>query len=280
MHAINYVPYGADTSRGPSQSLWKDLPRDIMWNPNVGMHFFDDFLDFGLPGTQTTEINLGRYKVYNTGSGTVMSDVMPNDASGNRLGAGGIISMLCDTDGDQSVIGTHACPYTLTSTSGKLWFEARIATTSIATNMTQIFIGLGNNSETTFGAAIPLANADATGTAVSLFGFTRLEDGLGAINTSYSDKATSWTHVETSAGAIEANTWLKVGFTFDPTAGSKAVEYYFNGVKRTTALSATTLAALTNLDAQNLGPCFAQFADSGGTANYAYLDWWRVAQKF
>lgn len=266
------------TDRGPSPGLWADAPSisALRDNPTLGWFHDDDFVDFGLPGTQTTEINLNRYKVYNTGAGKVITDSMPT-ATGTAT-AGGIISMLCDTAGDQSVIGTHACPFSLNASRGKLWFEARIATTSIATAMTHIFLGLGNNADVTFGAAIPLADADATGTAVALLGFTRLEDGLGVLNTSYTDEAASYTHVQTSAGSIAANTWVKLGFTFDPFGGSSAVQFYVNGTKTTTALSATTLAALTHLDASGLGPVFAQFADGSGTANYAYLDWWRCIQ--
>ncbi len=266
------------TDRGPSPGLWNDAPTitELQDNPTLGWFHWDDFLDFGLPGTQTTEINLGRYKVYNTGSGKVITDSMPT-ATGTAT-AGGIISMLCDTAGDQSVIGTHACPFSLNSSRGKLWFEARIATTSIATAMTHIFIGLGNNADVTFGAAIPLADADATGTAVALLGFTRLEDGLGVLNTSYTDEAAAYTHVQTSAGSIVANTFIKVGFTFTPNGGTNAVKFFVNGVECTSAMSETTLEALTHLDASGLGPVFAQFADTSGTANYAYLDWWKCVQ--
>lgn len=267
------------TDRGPSAGVWGDCPvtiQDLRNDPTLGWFFDDDFTDFGLPGTQTTEINLGRYKVYNTGAGKVITDSMPT-ATGTAT-RGGIISMLCDTAGDQSVIGTHACPFSLNASAGKLWFEGRIATTSIATNMTHIFFGLGNNADVTFGAAIPLADADATGTAVALAGFTRLEDGLGVLNTSYTDEAASYTHVQTSAGSIAANTWIKLGMKFDPNGGSNCLSFYVNGAKTTTSLSATTLAALTHLDASGLGPVFAQFADSAGTANYAYLDWWRCIQ--
>ena len=267
------------TSRGFSASLWQKFTDlgDFQNNPSNGYFFYDDFVDFGLPGTQTTEINLGRYKVYNTGSGTVITDAMPHDAT--PMGLGGIISMLCDTAGDQSVIGTHACPFSLASTAGRLWFEARIATTSIATNMSHIFVGLGNNADVTFGAAIPLADANATGTAVALLGFNRLEDGLGVLNASYTDEAAVYTDVKASVGSIAAETWVKVGFTFDASRGARCIEFYVNGVKSTTAMSATTLAALTHLDASGLGPVFAQFADSSGTANYTYLDWWACAQE-
>lgn len=272
-----YGSNDANTGRDPSPNLWADFPWDaIVSGSKKGVVFHDDFLDFGLPGTQTTQINLGRYKVYNTGSGVVATDSFPN---GTAATPGGFISMLTDTAGDQSVIGTHACPFSLKAGSGKLVFEARVATTTIATAATHKFIGLGNNSDVTFGAAIPLADADATGTAVALLGWTRLEDGLGVLNTSYTDEAATYTHVQTSAGAIAANTFVKLGLIFDPNApAASRVKFYINGVPTSTPMSNTTLTGLTHLDNSNLGLVFAQFADSSGTADYGYLDWWRCAQ--
>lgn len=277
MNPIDFL--NADTTRNFTPRIWGDCPwRDIVDGTIPGITFFDDFLDFGIPGTQTTEINLGRYKVYSTTAGVVKTDSMPTGTAANQNG--GIISMLGDTAGDQSVIGTHACPFYLTTTptSGKLWFEARIATTSILTNMSQIFVGLGNNAEVTFGAAIPLADADATGTAVNLLGFTRLEDGLGVLNASYTDEAAVWTHAQTSVGAIAANTFVKVGFVVDWASSANFITFFVNGVPGSSPISKATIAALTHLDVSGLGPVFAQFADSAGTANYAYMDWWRIAQ--
>jgi hypothetical protein len=277
---MTYGPGGSgssDTKRGPSHNLWGDCPVKPWDNrdPGLGFGFFDDFLDFGLPGTQTSEINLNRYKVYNTGSGTVKTNSFPN---GTPAYAGGVVSMLCDTDGDQSVIGTHACPFSLASSAGKLWLEARIAVTSIATATTHFFLGLGNNSDVTFGAAIPLANADATGTAVALLGWNRLEDGLGVLNTSYTDEAAAYTNVLASAGSIAADTFTKVGLLFDPQNSSRAVRFFQDGVESPTAMTAATLSALTHLDNSNMGLVFAAFADSGGTAVYHYIDWWACAQ--
>lgn len=285
--AVNTQTFGrqrtVDTSRGFS-GLWGDCPLStIRDNPGEGYWFFDDFVDFGIAGTQTSEINLGRYKVYNTGSGTVASNKFPN-STGTQLG--GVISMLCDTAGDQSVIGTHACPYSLASTAGKLWFEARIATTSVATAMTHIFIGLGNNADVTFGAAIPLADADATGTAVALVGFARLEDGQTALNTVLTDEGATYnyggtpsTNIQTGAGTLAADTWIKVGMMYDPKNASRCLRFFVNGVEASTAVTSTILAATTHLDASGLGPVFAQFADTSGTSNYAYLDWWACYQQ-
>ena len=276
-----------DTARTRS-GFWADCPWEQIVGGFVdGSAFFDDFLDFGINGTQTSEINLGRYKVYNTGSGVVKADSMPQGTAAGQ--DGGVISMLCDTAGDQSVIGTHSCPFYLTTTrpNSRLWFEARIALTGVATNRSHVFVGLGNNKEVTFGAAIPLADADATGTAVNLIGFAALEDGLTDISTVLTDEGATYnyggvasTNIQTSAGTLAANTWIKVGMKFDATDSARCVRFFVNGVECTTAVTKAILAATTHLDVSGLGPVFAQFADSAGTANYAYMDWWRIAQTF
>lgn len=287
---VNKVDYkgnlsGADTDRGPSRNLWADCPiADIQEDPSIGILFFDDFLDFGIPATQTSEINLGRYKVYNTGSGQVISDAMPHSTTPGVIG--GIVSMLCDTDGDASVIGTQACPFLLTTTQkGKLWFEARVATTSILTNMGQWFVGLAENYVATFGAATPLANADATASTLAMIGFNRLEDGLAVLNTSYADHASSWTDIQAAANAspltqIVANTFIKLGMLFDPSNSTRCVRFFINGEECTTAMTKAALLATTHLDAKGLGFCMAFFADSAGTADYTYCDWVRICQTF
>lgn len=267
----------ADTTRGPSGALWGNCAAKpwLTVDPAIGYGIFDDFEDFGLAGTQTTQINLGRYKVYNTGAGTVAANSFPN---GTAAYTGGVISMLCDTAGDQSVIGNHACPFSLASAAGRLWFEARVAVSSVATATTHMFVGLGNNQDVTFGAAIPLADADATGTAVALLGWNRLEDGTTALNTSYTDEAAAYTNVQASAGTLAADTWIKLGFYFDSGNTTRAVRFFVNGVEASSAMTASTLSGLTHLDNSNLGPVWAAFADTSGTAVYHYMDWWACAQ--
>lgn len=271
--------YGALQTRDPSPAIWADCPVIGIREGSVnGFYFEDDFTDFGLPGTQTTEINLGRYKVYNTGSGVVATDAMPHSTTPGN--AGGIISMLCDTAGDQSVIGTHASPFLLTTTqSGKLWFEARVATTSILTNMGQWFVGLCENAVVTFGAATPLADANATAATPAMIGFNRLEDGLAVLNTSYADHASSWTDIQASANTtLAADTWIKLGMKVDFSNAQRCVKFFVDNVECSTAMTRAALLATTHLDAKGLGPCMAFFADSAGTACYTYLDWWRCYQ--
>lgn len=284
MNVKKYNQFTADTNRGPS-GFWGDCPWDqIVQGEKDGIVFFDDFLDFGLPGTQTTETNLGRYKVYNTGAGKVITDNMPHSTTAGVKG--GIISMLCDTDGDASAIGTQACPILLTTTqNGKFWFEGRIALTSILTNMGQLFFGLGENSIATFGAAIPLANANATDATMAMIGFNRLEDGLAVLNTSYADHAAVWTDILAAANAspltqLVANTWIKLGMKIDFSQTSRFCTFYVNGQDTGTYMTKAQMLATTYLDVSGLGPCLAFFADSAGTAAYVYLDWWRYAQTY
>lgn len=279
IYAGNFA--AADTGRNRSPNVWKDCPIGGIKDGTInGVYFEDDFADFPLPGTQTSEIWLGRYKVYDTGAGKIITDNMPHSTTAGT--AGGIISMLCDTDGDAAAIGTQACPFLLTTTQlGKLWFEARVATTSILTNMGQWFIGLAENAVMTFGAAVPLANADATSNTGAMIGFNRLEDGLGVLNTSYADHATSWTDIGTAAySGLAANTWVKLGMTVDFSDVQKCVRFYVNNLELSAGMTRAALLATTYLDVSGLGPCMAFFADSAGTADYTYLDWWKAYQTF
>lgn len=278
---LNPIYYGsnlgsADTSRGPSKAIWNKFPvMEVIADPNRGIHFFDDFNEFGLPGTQTTEINLGRYKVYNTGSTKVAQASTLNSAEV----ADGMISITTDTAGDQGVIGTHGCPILLsTTTRGQMFFEARVATTSVSTNDGQLFVGLCESDTVTYGAAIPLADANATASTCAMVGFNRLEDGLKVLNTSYADRAATWTDVQASAGSFTAEyTWIKLGMIFDPDNSSRCLRFFVDGIECSSAMTKSALAALTYLDAVALGPCAAVFADSGAAAAL-HIDWWRYGQ--
>ncbi len=273
-----------DQRRIASPAIWADCPWEDILDPRSaidGIAFFDDFLDFPLPGTQTSEAWLGRYKVYNTGSGKWITDAMPHSATASTTG--GVVSTLCDTDGDAAALGTQASPFLLTTTmtNSKLWFEARIATTSILTNMGQLFCGLAENQIATFGAATPLANADATASTLAMIGFNRLEDGLGVLNTSYADHAATWTDIGAAANStLAANTWIKLGIKVNMADTLRCVRFYVDNVECANAMTKAALLATTYLDVSGLGPCLAFFADSAGTADYVYIDWWRGAQIY
>lgn len=275
---FRYAKNTADTTVEPSGAIWQSCPVEAVDAGAVaGVHIWDNFERVTLPGTQTSEVTFGLYKAYNTGNGTVIT----NSSLDGTQTMGGILSMLCDTDGDASAFGTHSCPFRFSgsaSTSGKLWFEARIAVTGIATNNIQLFVGFGENNGYTFGAAKPLANANAVANDVPFIGLQMNEDGVGVVRGVYTDEATSWTEVEDNVGTLAASTWAKVGLIYNPDDATNCVKFYFNGVPAASVLSRSTLTGLTNLDASPMGLLFAAFADSAGTSTYAYMDWWKCVQ--
>lgn len=271
----------ADTSNDLS-SFWADCPfADIRNGWRRGWFQEDDFAEFAPIGfatgaLQTTEGGIaGKYKVYCATAGTwVPVNAVPTTDVG-----GGIIRALCDTDGDAAALGFGSTPFLLNNTCGKLWGEARFAITGIATNNAQVFVGLGENNVMTFGAAQPLGNADVANTTGAMIGINILEDGLGVINACYQDRSATWVNPTsgTGIGTVAANTFHKVGWVYDPRDSVNAFTWYVNGVKKC-VVSAATVTALTSLDVKGLGLVAAMYADSAGTANYLYLDWWKCYQ--
>lgn len=269
----------ADTSRGPSPNIWHDCPvLEIMEDPGVGWGFFDDFLDVWLDGTQSTEIAWGRYKVFNTGSGSVSADETVNSVET----AGGLIEVTCDTDNDSGSFATQAEPFRLSgaaSTGNKLWFECRLSTSSIATNGVGWLLGLAETQLWTLATGVPFNAEGSTITnTASFIGFNYPEDDTTTLDTVYSDRATSFTQVKDAGITIAANTFLKLGMTYDPQNTVETIVFYANGVPLVDVISSSTLTGLTNLDAGTLGLIFAQVADSSGTAITTHLDWWRCYQ--
>ncbi len=282
---MTYVRHGQNTTvvtdRNPSPAIWGDCPlEEIRLGIVDGTYFEDDFDDFNLPATQTSEVTQGRYKAYCATAGQWITDNMPHSTTAGT--AGGIISGLCDTDGDSMAIGTQACPFLLTTTQlGKIWFEGRIATTSILTDVGQLFFGLGENRVTTFSSTVPLGNADATSSALAMIGFNRLEDGLGVLNTSYADHAATWTNIGAAANStLAANTWIKLGMKINFADAARCVRFYVDNVECATAMTKAALLATTFVDVSGVGPLLAFYADSGGTADYVYADWFKIYQTF
>ncbi len=265
-----------DTDRSPSQSLWADCP----WiteqsDPALGTCLYDDFTQYTVvPGTQTTELPVGdKYKVYNTGAGTLI----PVNAVPTTVIPGGYVRCLCDTDGDAGSIAAQLGNFALNTKP--LWFEARIAVTSILTNMAQVMVGLGEVGVWALSATVPLGNADAGCTTGAAIGLRTKEDGLGILCSSYQDRSATFVDVQTTSVALAALTFKKLGMKYDPSDLVNTITFYIDGVKQANVISAATLAACTYLDVGGLGPFMAVFADSAGTADYVYLDWWRVFQS-
>lgn len=271
----------ADTNRGPSPNIWGDCPiLSILEGTIAGTMLIDDFEDYPLIATQTTEINHGRYKVFNTGSGTVVGVSTVNSV---ELGKG-ILDFAVDTADDSGSMAQSYPSFLLTSTAGKLWFEARLCYTpqpSATGNGIGWFLGIAETELWTLASGVPFNAGDAITNSASGIGFRHEEDDiLGYVDTVYTDRATSFTEVKAAAATnATAYTMMKLGIVFDPNAvAAERIKFYANNLELSDKMTNTVLAALTNLDANAVGPIFAVVADSAGTSGHVYLDWWRCVQ--
>lgn len=276
---LNRGPGEATRLRSPN--VWYDCPvLDIIEGNRNGIFYRDDFNDLPLHGTITTQIALGKYKVFGSTGATITKETAINSVEV----PGGALQLLLDGDNESCSIAQTYPAYMvtgLTTNSGKLWFECCYAQASIATNMASSFFGLGEVDLFTLAAGVPLNAGDPTSAGGSLLGFQVTEDGLGVVNAVYNDRATSLTVAQATAGTLAAYTFKKFGMVYDPyaTDAAQCIKWYVDNLQ-VGQTAKSTLTALTNLDANALGLLFATVADTGGTAHKGFMKWWACAQVF
>jgi hypothetical protein len=271
----------SDTSRLGSPAIWGTCPWDEIENPRSGidgMRYYDNFRNLPLQGTLTTQIAAGNYKVFGDSGDTITRVSSINSV----LVPGGAAQFTTDTDNETVALADSYPNELLTglaTNSKKLWFECSYAQSSVATNMASVFIGLANVAALTLSTTVPHNDGDAIDTGVYAIGFRIEEDGLGVIDTVYTDGAAAFTNIgNEEGGTLVAYTFKKLGFVYDmDAADADRIKFYADNQLLSTRLSGTALKALTNLDANGLGLLFSACADSAGTSFKAFLKWWRIA---
>lgn len=153
--------------------------------------------------------------------------------------ASGVMSLPTGaTDNDEHYLSSIAENW-LFAANKPLWFEARVALTEANTDDANLIVGLSD----TVGANSLLDNGG--GPMASYDGAVWFKvDGGTVWQFETSNAATQVTTA--SAGAFVSNTWYRVGFVFDPGAGTTGeITPYLNGVAGTP--QAITLAGLEEM---------------------------------
>ena len=104
-------------------------------------------------------------------------------------------------------------------------------------------------------------------------------DDADTVNFFY--EAASQTRVDaiSDVAALVNNTFLKLGFVYDPSApSSKRITVYVDNVEQSTYVTGTQIAAATFPDAETLVPAFAVKGIVGSKAVELAIDWWAFAQ--
>lgn len=274
----------ADTSRGPSPAIWSDCNwLDIIRGEKPGTVFYDNFVNLPAPpGTLTSEINYLNYKTFATASGTIAGG---NSVNSVDLG-GGFAILTADATAHSVSLADVYPAYKISgspSTSGKLWFECRVALYTASASLMGAFIGLAETSLFTLATGVPFSSN--TGAAITnggaMLGFSRPTANTTTASTVYSDRATSFTTIGSGeVTGMSAYGFTKLGIKYDPLDPSgKHLRFYQDNVELTSYLTNTTIAATTNLKAGSLG-LMVNIVGAATASNALYLDWWRVAQYY
>jgi hypothetical protein len=192
-------------------SLWEMAPQLAALDPGYFHQYFDEFRFYDTTAT------VGTYAVVKDGA------VVPLllDA------AGGVLSLPTDVNDNDEIYLSSIAENWLFAASKPLWFEARVALTEANTDDANIIVGLSD----TVAANSLLDNGG--GPMASYDGAVWFKVDGGTVWQFESSNA--GTQVTTSsAGAFASNTWYRVGFIFDPGAGTTGkITPYLNGVAGT-----------------------------------------------
>ena len=279
----NIVSYNktSDTNRGPSPSIWGNCPwmeiEAQVAQGGGGYTFWDDFVNHPSMAAGDT----GKYGLY------FDSGCLANQAAA----AGGVVALAQDgTDNDEIWLqagGGHGSPFVISDTAGsdkKLWFEARIKTSTIVDDVVALFVGLAEEGLTAVETKIDNTGAFADKDHIGFDSVHRNSGTAGTnalVNVAYRLTGATANTLITTAHTLVADTYVKLGFVYDPDAvAAKRIGFYVNGTEQTTYVTATQIATSSGVafpDGQTMTPTVGCKAGEG-TASTVSLDWWRVAQ--
>jgi hypothetical protein len=273
---------GQGTNRGLSPNIWSRLMGGNLSQDSLLTGYFagDDFLTFG--DTYAVASNLGRYAsgggCYRTYEDTGDSVAMVVDE------VGGVVELLTDTTDNDEV---WMQPGNLTTVLGKIsdtagadkmmLFEARIKASHV-TNTLNWFVGM---SEEGLAAADTVSDAGALADK-DFIGFWVLEADGDALKFGYNKAgAGGVTTLATYGTALSADTYIKVGFAYDPSPHikpAKRISFYVDNVEQTTYATDTLIAAATFPDAEELN-MLVGVKNGSAAAKSVSLDWWAFYQQ-
>lgn len=253
----------ADTSRGPSPSIWADCPiLEILGGMRNGITIYDDFLS-GPRVAAGAEASYGNYRGFADTGGLV--------ADGAEWG--GTLNLSSDGDNEGASFRTACAPFQIARGQGKLWFECRVKTSHIDDTKHGIFVGMMADNALT--AIVPITAAGAIAD-VNIVGFHRLEGDGDYFDSIYKADGVTQVTVGSDAAAITADTYVKLGFVFNPK--TYELTFYRNGVKLANSYTVIAAAGTSFPNDVRLGLVMAVLNATASTPGSAEIDWWRAAQ--
>lgn len=247
-----------------SPFIWKDCPLQELRDGIVEGWIIEDDFENCVAVAAGSEAAAGRYMGFaSTGGSVAQADEV-----------GGAVTASSDGDDEGASIRTHGRPFQISRSHGKMWFEARVKTSTITDTKHGFVVGLSDSLTLT--ATVPITAAGALADE-NLLVFRKQEGDGDQLDFSYKADGVTAVDVATDivTGGLAADTYVKVGFIYNP--DTYVLTGYVNGV----SIGTKTIPSAAGSDFPNdvrMGLIFAVLNATGTTPGSATIEKWRCAQ--
>ena len=267
--------YGTAAGRGPSPAIWDNCPvLDYTLNPQLGMHYFTDFLDgIVVAAAQNTAAAAALGTTGDWGAFTATASYVTTLTDNYQ----GVVRVFATTD-DQDVAiaypkSAHTAGVFKFTAGKKLWMEMRVAANIITGNSTLWF---GFAQQGLLATTTLLQAAEAGMVDKDYVGFERITADADNLDTTYNTESGGTSPVILGSGnnvTIAAATFIKLGIYCDGTT----VYFYADGVR---LVDSVLLTATDFPDGEEMALYIGVMCDGAEADIYIDVDWVRVAQEW
>ena len=266
------------TGRGPSPALWGDCPvKDLLEDPGLGVIEWQDFLTGGLITAPTTHAALVGLPL--SGFSSSASQISyGNPTFTNSTDDRGTLVLAETTTRESTSVRSDVVPYRLSANFGKLWFEARVKISTVATNEMSFFVGLFEDETLTVDVPVIAAGADTHLVASkNLVGFKKPVADTTTFDFTYRADGQTTVVSHDGLGTLAADTYIKLGFKFDP-ADQNRITVFVDNVAQLDKITVPDNTGTTFPADVPLGWVLGMSVGTAASDNTLTCDWVRVAQ--
>ena len=274
-HELLAVPNFAESAagRGPSPLIWDNCPViDYTVNPQLGMHYFTDFLDgIVVASNQSTAAaaalgTTGDWAAFTANGPTITT--LTTDYHG-------VVRLFATADNLDAIIAYPKTAQTagcFAFTAGKkLWMEMRIKQDSHTDSEGTAFMGFAQQGLLSTGAL--LAANEAGMADVDYVGFQRIYADGDKLDTMYTTSGSADDTVGADAVTVVAAAWQKLGIYCD----GATIFFYADGVLLADSVS---IADSNFPDGEEMALYLGVLGGVDADDVAINVDWVRVAQEF
>ena len=278
------VRYNGESRRGLSPGLWGD-PAKLISDQEMGKcaFMFEDFTQWSGHTVNTNAViqaTCSSWKII-AADGVLLNPPATVDLASGEHGV--LVVDNADADNDEVYICN---PYEWlkpdTTYQNKIYFECRVRR-DVLTDATGSFsVGLTKVSDW-----VAAALTDGTGVLeanVDFIGFSNLTNDADHVDFIYQATGQTQVMVLANAATLVANTFIRLGFLYDPAPGDlNCLKFFVDGVqinRTANTVSFASIGAATFPNDVPMVPAFGYIQNGTADTDYVHVDWIAAAQYF